>query len=134
MKKIFKIILVFVGLFIFQNCSHHIDDKPLDIYLDNTSNEDIRFIFYFVQFEQKEIPMHYTSFLLKKHKVNISNGAIRTFDFKRNTYITIKIWKQSTIKRFSWEEIQQNHICDKKYHLTLDDIRNMNYTIIYDGN
>ena len=45
MKEIFKIILLFVGFFTFQSCSHHIDDKPLDIYLDNTSNEDIHILF-----------------------------------------------------------------------------------------
>jgi len=132
MKNISKIILVLIGL-LFLNCSHNINDKPLDIYLNNTSNQNIRFLYDFFPFEQEKVPMHYTVFLLEGHKINFSNGAIRTFDFKKYNIFFIKIWKQSTLDRYTWEEIQQKDIYDKKYSLTLDDIQRMNYTIVYDG-
>ena len=50
MKNISKIILVLIGL-LFLNCSHNINDKPLDIYLNNTSNQNIRFLYDFFPFE-----------------------------------------------------------------------------------
>lgn len=47
--------------------------------------------------------------------------------------LNIIIFKASTIKKYPWQEIQEKDIVDKRFVLTLDDLKAMNYKIVFDG-
>lgn len=47
--------------------------------------------------------------------------------------IQILLWRQSTLDRFSQEEIMQKNIYDKHYKLTITDFKSGNNKIIYNG-
>lgn len=53
--------------------------------------------------------------------------------FNDNRKLNILIYKQSTLNKYSWQEIQEKNIFDKRYVLTLDDLKAINYTIVYNG-
>ena len=64
-----------------------------------------------------------------------NSTKIRQSDFLNKNYkYVIFIWKASTIERYSWQELSQNNIYDRKYVLSLRDIRDMNWQIVYDSN
>lgn len=53
--------------------------------------------------------------------------------FNNNRKLNILIYKESTLNKYSWQEIQEKNIFDKRYVLTLDDLKIMNYKVVYDG-
>lgn len=59
----------------------------------------------------------------------------KTFNEKEseNGNIQILLWKQSTLDRYSQEEIMQKNIYDKHYKLTYSDFKCGNNKIVYNG-
>ena len=53
--------------------------------------------------------------------------------FNNNRKLNILIYKESTLNKYSWQEIQKKNIFDKRYVLTLDELKAMNYKVVYDG-
>ncbi len=47
--------------------------------------------------------------------------------------IQLLVWKQSTLDRFSQEEIIRKNIYDKRYRFTLSDFKTDNNRIVYNG-
>lgn len=45
----------------------------------------------------------------------------------------LMIIKQSTIEKYSWKNIVDNDICDKRYIFTLEDLQEKNLQINYQG-
>lgn len=56
-----------------------------------------------------------------------------TILFNNNRKLNILIYKESTLNKYSWKEIQEQNIFDKRYVLTLEELKAMNYTIVYEG-
>ncbi len=56
-----------------------------------------------------------------------------TILFNNNRKLNILIYKESTLNQYSWQEIQEQNIFDKRYVLTLEELKAMNYTIVYEG-
>lgn len=56
-----------------------------------------------------------------------------TILFNNGRKLNVLIYKESTLKKYSWQEIQENNIFDKRYVLTLDGLKALNYTIVYNG-
>lgn len=52
--------------------------------------------------------------------------------FNNNRKLNILIYKESTLNQYSWQEIQEQNIFDKRYVLTLEELKAMNYTIVYE--
>lgn len=53
--------------------------------------------------------------------------------FEKNKKLNILIYKQSTLDSYSWKEIQDANLFDKRYVLTLDELKAMNYIVVYNG-
>ena len=55
-----------------------------------------------------------------------------TILFNNDRKLNILIYKESTLNKHSWQEIQEKNIFDKRYVLSLDDLKAMNYTVVYE--
>lgn len=60
-------------------------------------------------------------------------GGLTNHMFINRPYLTAIFWKESTLKRFTTEEIIQYDIYDDIYHLTYNDLRLFDYNIVYHG-
>lgn len=52
-----------------------------------------------------------------------------------NSYHTLHVlvYKQSTLDRYTTDELIEQNIYDKRYDLTYDELKAMNFTITYTG-
>ena len=112
-----------------------------EISLINKSDEDIYFaftetdkgdfkVFNLVDFDnrlfansEKEIPFGF------RVKVYDNDPMFYNKNYRFYTFI----WKKSTIDKYSWEEIQEKNIYDAKLIYTFDELKAMNFLIVYDG-
>lgn len=53
--------------------------------------------------------------------------------FEKNKKLNILIYKQSTLDSHTWKEIQDANLFDKRYVLTLEELKAMDYTVSYTG-
>ena len=53
--------------------------------------------------------------------------------FQPNRKLNIFFLKKTILDAYSWQEIQEKNIFDRQYVLTLEELKSMNYEIIYDG-
>ena len=51
---------------------------------------------------------------------------------KKNGKVTVMC--RITIDNYSWEEIQEQNLYDKRYSFTLDELNAINWELVYDGN
>lgn len=67
----------------------------------------------------------------------ISKNQIYKFgygDIISNNYFQFKVYKHSTMNKYSRQELIDNEIYDKLYRLSLKELQSMNFKIIYTGN
>lgn len=53
--------------------------------------------------------------------------------FADNRKIHLLIYKQSTLNNYTWEEIQSENLYDQRHSFTFEELKSMNWTIVYDG-
>ncbi|MFB9079292.1 hypothetical protein ACFFLS_01750 [Flavobacterium procerum] len=71
------------------------------------------------------------------HKLNSGDKATISiyFDSLNGDYkLWILIYKKATFDTHTWEEIKEQGLYDKRYEFTLEQLKSMNYELIYDGN
>ncbi|MVX35322.1 hypothetical protein [Myroides sp. LoEW2-1] len=54
-------------------------------------------------------------------------------EYYNNKQTRIFIYKRSTLDSYSWNEIVKKKLYDKRYSYSLEELKAMNWTIIYDG-
>lgn len=59
--------------------------------------------------------------------------AFRNVFFDGGKKLWILVYKQSTLDAHTWQEIKDQGLYDKRYDLTLDQLKAMNYEIVYTG-
>ncbi|NWO28351.1 hypothetical protein [Capnocytophaga sp. oral taxon 903] len=104
------------------------NDKLGEFYIFNNSSERIYFQGSNTEYLTSSIYLYPELFIESKSR----GDKVSVYEDEKNCRFIFFIWKESTIKRYSWKEIQQNNIYDKKYSLTLDDFRKMNWIIVYE--
>jgi len=57
--------------------------------------------------------------------------GIDSISFKENKNLWIIVYKQSTLDSYTWEEIRDQGLFDQRYDLTLEDLREMDFKIMY---
>lgn len=55
-------------------------------------------------------------------------------DYIKSGIMMVYVFDGSTLEAKGWDYIKANNLVLKRYDLTLEDLENMNWTIMYDGN
>lgn len=136
--RFFKIILLICIGLIFQACPVELEDDDIQlgtIVIENQLNESI---YYCMNSSQSELTVReacYQSVLESSYILLKDNKKLKIFEgmFQNNQKLYIFIYKQSTLDTHSWEEIQLENLYDKRYSFTLEELKAMNWTIVYNG-
>lgn len=134
MKPIFfPFIIAFVCLF-FQACPDKYNPNPdISFKIDNKS---VQKIFFYANTVDTLVT---AKSFLKDNLILIDSYSFFTTPFwsdlfENNRKLNVLIYKESTLNAFSWSEIQEKDIVDKRYVLSLEELKAINYTIVYDEN
>lgn len=73
---------------------------------------------------------HYRQFicLLKPMEKSVYEMIV-----KEDGYLSIAIFKESTLAKYSVAELVETNYCDKYYNYSYDELKAMNFTITYTG-
>lgn len=130
MKAALYLSIVITSLFL-QACPHG-DEPDMSYAIINNHSERI-YLF------QNNIDSIITSKYSTQRPIMFINSKdifetpYNTSLFNKNRKLNILIYKESTLNKYSWQEIQEKNIFDKRYVLTLDELKAMNYKVVYDG-
>jgi hypothetical protein len=68
-----------------------------------------------------------------RRKISLNYKWETYFDKALEKKIRLFIYDRDTISKYAWKKICQQKKYLKKYELTLDDVKKMNWTIVYEG-
>ncbi len=132
--KNLKIILIIIAGFLIKSCILPVEPKEkspdLNFKIINSSSVEI---YYTVSINLNEIlyrkPEESDKILIGSFK------ADATFEdfFKDGRLLTIFIYKKSTLDNNTWQAIKDQGLYDKRYDLTLEQLKALNYEIVYTG-
>lgn len=54
--------------------------------------------------------------------------------FQDGVKLWILVFKKSTLENNTWQQIRDNNLYDKRYSFNLEEMKAVNYQVIYDGN
>ena len=107
LMKPIKYLLSILIVLCFQGCPGRYSEEPdMQFTIKNKSNEDIYFY------------------------ANCEDSIINIKDLSKGYLIFLE---KTILDAYSWQEIQEKNIFDRQYVLTLEELKSMNYEIIYDG-
>lgn len=61
------------------------------------------------------------------------NGTDTLLFVEEGDYLSIIIFKESTLAKYSVQELVETNYCDKYYNYSYDELKAMNFTITYTG-
>jgi hypothetical protein len=74
--------------------------------------------------------LRYARYLFKDIEVN---GTDTLLFVEEGDYLSIIIFKESTLAKYSVQELVETNYCDKYYNYSYDELKAMNFTITYTG-
>jgi len=116
-----------------QGCPERYSEEPdMAFTIKNMSSEDI---FFYANCEDsivniKDLPKGYLIYLEKNKDYKID---FWTELFKNDRKLNIIIFRKSILDAHNWQEIQEKDLFEERYVLTLEELKAMNYTIVYEG-
>lgn len=127
--KLFSFVLVCLML---QACPNKYSEEPdIQFTIKNNSGENI--YFYANTIDTIVNPKNF----IQQNLTLIENNKNFNTDFWtilfKSKKLNILIYKQSTLDNHTWEEIQDNNLYDKRYVLNLEELKAIDYTVIYVG-
>jgi hypothetical protein len=132
--KTLKILLLSIICFSLQGCpGEGEEDIPDNFFnIQNNFNEDI-YVYYEI-LDSELLPNRYPV----APSVKITQSAKYKEAYKNNFFdggkkLWILIYKKSTLDTKTWQEIKDQGLYDKRYDLTLDQLKALNYEIVYTG-
>ena len=134
--KNLKIILIVVIVFLFKSCILPVEPKEKEpdgsFTVINNSNQII-FIDYKMSVNlilPTEFPQSPNTSIenLKSFKENLDY-----YWFDENKKLNILVYKKSTLDNNTWQVIKDQGLYDKRYDLTLEQLKALNYEIVYTG-
>lgn len=129
--KTLKILLLSIISFSLQGCPGEVEKEPdIKFNIINSSTVDIYFT---VSHNSGNILIRQPE---ERDKILI-NGVKNevTFDsfFQEGRLLTIFIYKKATLDNNTWQVIKDQGLYDKRYDLTLEQLKALNYEIVYTG-
>ena len=134
--KIFRFLFLFVCMILLQACPTPNDEILAGkLLIKNSSNEAF---YYYEDFSINILNSTDINFnRLKAQRLTVNNVKevnIYQYHIEKNQKLYLFIFKKSTFDSHSWEEIQEQNLYDKRYSFTLDELKAMNWELVYDGN
>ena len=132
--KTMRILLLSIICFSLQGCPGETFDEIPDgsFIIINNSNQVI-----FIDFKMSVNLILPTEF---PQSPNISIESLKSFKenldyywFNENKKLDILVYKKSTLDTHTWQEIKNQGLYDKRYDLTLEQLKALNYEIVYTG-
>ena len=108
------------------------DVPDFNFYIVNNGNETIKFYFKFSNKELTSKDFNSPPYVKILPNSKFKEGAADEF-FKNNNKLWVLIFKESTLEKHTWQDIQNNNIFDKRFSLSLEEIKALNFEVIYDG-
>jgi hypothetical protein len=129
--KTLKILLLSIICFSLQGCPGEIEKEPdISFKIQNSSTMDIYFT---VSHNNGNIlirqPEERDRILINGVKNEVTFNSF----FQEGRLLTIFIYKKSTLDSKTWQEIKDQGLYDKRYDLTLEQLKALNYEIVYTG-
>lgn len=133
--KYLKFLVLFLTMGILQGCPSEDDGVVISkLRLINKVDEPI-FIYEFIAKHEMAVnEVNYNT--LKDIKLDPDQKkefSLFQGQLDNNEKFYFFIFKESIVNDYSWEQIQEQHLY-KKYAFTLEDLKNMNWEIVYNGN
>jgi hypothetical protein len=132
--KTLKFLFVSVICFFLQGCPG--EPEPVILYkfeLMNSSNEDI-----YIYSSNSGDPVGLESFPNSPSIVTQKgvkwNYPITEYPFNKGVKLWILVFKKSTLENNTWQQIRDNNLYDKRYSFNLEEMRAINFQVVYDGN
>ena len=132
--KTLKIISIVFIAFLLQACPGEQEKDPdNNLVLYNNSNEEI-IIYYIMSSNTTNLIDFFPSpnGIVKKGDKKTISIDYNSFDNNRKFWVTVV--KKSTLDAHTWQEIKDQGLYDKRYSFTLEELKAINFQIIYDGN
>ena len=111
------------------------DRKSESVKLINNSGETIYYSDKYYDKGEKSIDneyifekTRYAIYLLKTREKNNYQIIV-----KKDGFLSIAIFKESTLAKYSVQELIESNYCDKYYNYSFDELKAMNFTITYTG-
>lgn len=132
--KTLKILLFTIFCFCLQSCPGETFDETPDgkIILKNAYSQNIYFTYLFSNVPQNNYLD--TNKILSLDVNSIYSIEFMNFDFNNEKKLTIYLYKQSTVDTHTWQEIKDKGLYDKRYDLTLEQLKTLDFMVMYDGN
>lgn len=126
--KYFSLILI---LLCFQGCPEYSEEPNIFFSILNKSGTKIYVVYSMTEntISSDEFVVSPTEYILNDSSLKIP--AHTDFFIKRK--LGVLIYKEQTLADYTWDEIRSNNIFDKQYIFTLEELKAMNYTIVYEG-
>ena len=130
--KYFKFLVLFVVAGIFQGCPLE-GDSEIVANLTIINNSDEMIVILIKHSNNEVIPSDFRWFEIKDDPIPVDGKFSFTILDDMNQKLWFLFYKQSTLNNHTWEEIQENNIYDARYSFTLEELRAMNWELVYDG-
>ena len=131
--KTLKIMSILFIAFLIQDCEDPGKKQDFNFELKNALNEDI-----FIHSEINSLVINSNFFPLKPNFFALTGQSYKQGIFIKNFENGNKLWilifKKSTLDTRTWQEIKDQGLYDKRYSFTLEELKAINFQIIYDGN
>ena len=110
------------------------DEKPIGYFkLQNKCGEEI-----YLDFRQSEVVLSPNNFnevpMVKVLNNNSFEDRVTESSFSNNKKMWFIVYKKSTREFHTWQEIIDQGLYDKRYSFSLEELKAINFQIIYDGN
>ncbi len=130
--KIIKYFLLMSVVLCLQSCPEEYSEEP-NIYVnfENKSGAKI-----YVVYSMTENTISSDEFIIPPTEYILNDGSLKIpahTDFFIKRKLGVLIYKEQTLADYTWDEIRSNNIFDKQYVLTLEELKAINYTIVYEG-
>lgn len=130
--KTLKILLLSIICFSLQGCPGEVYDETPDgsIKVKNNIAEDI----FIEQGITENNPVNYL--IIEQPTITLKQFQETSYQFKNftsNLKYRLFIYKKSTLDNNTWQVIKDQGLYDKRYDLTLEQLKALNYEIVYTG-
>lgn len=125
--KYFSLILI---LLCFQGCPEYSEEPNIFFSVLNKSGTKI-----YVVYSMTENTISSDEFIVPPTEYILNDSSLKIpahTDFFIKRKLGVLIYKEQTLADYTWDEIRSNNIFDKQYIFTLEELKAMNYAIVYE--
>jgi hypothetical protein len=132
--KALKISILFMLAFFLQGCPGEPEPPIVNRFdLTNSSNEDV-YIYSRNSSDAVELSPGSELPSIVTQKGDKWSFPLTERPFNQGSKLWILIFKKSTLDNNTWQQIRDNNLYDKRYSFNLEEMRAVNYQVVYTGN